>query len=184
MELKVICNWGQKYKFDVEPVNCPACGADGTPAANALIPQPVVSPPIAPPPRPRTAMPSPAAPVRPLPTARPPTAAAKKPPVEFSLWQGTLGAFLGAGLGAILLIACAMGLGFLPPFSGLIVGVLAGCGARWFFKGTDNTLGLIAAAFALLFLGGTLVFLVGPTAIGSIISLVVCVVIAWRISSG
>jgi hypothetical protein len=45
MELKVVCNCGQKYKFDVEPVDnrmpvtvsCPACGADGTPTANALL---------------------------------------------------------------------------------------------------------------------------------------------------
>ena len=45
MELKVICQCGQKFKFDVEPVNgrmpfavnCPVCNADGTAAANALI---------------------------------------------------------------------------------------------------------------------------------------------------
>jgi len=45
MELKVVCQCGQKYKFDVEPVNgrmpftvnCPVCNVDGTPAANALL---------------------------------------------------------------------------------------------------------------------------------------------------
>jgi hypothetical protein len=45
MELKVVCQCGQKYKFDVEPVdgrmpftvNCPVCNIDGTMAANALI---------------------------------------------------------------------------------------------------------------------------------------------------
>jgi hypothetical protein len=45
MELKVVCQCGQKYKFDVEPVNgrmpftvnCPVCNLDGTAAANALI---------------------------------------------------------------------------------------------------------------------------------------------------
>ncbi len=45
MELKVICQCGQKFKFDVEPVggrmpfavNCPVCNADGTAAANALL---------------------------------------------------------------------------------------------------------------------------------------------------
>jgi len=44
MELKVQCDCGQKYKFDVEPVNgrmpftvaCPICGADGTAKANAI----------------------------------------------------------------------------------------------------------------------------------------------------
>jgi hypothetical protein len=58
MELKVVCQCGQKYKFDVEPVggrmpftvNCPACNVDGTPAANALIAgQHVAAPPIMPP---------------------------------------------------------------------------------------------------------------------------------------
>ena len=45
MELKVICQCGQKFKFDVEPVNgrmpfavnCPVCNADGTATANALL---------------------------------------------------------------------------------------------------------------------------------------------------
>jgi len=45
MELKIICDCGQKYKFDVEPVNgrmpmkvnCPVCNADGTGAANAIL---------------------------------------------------------------------------------------------------------------------------------------------------
>ena len=43
VELKVVCNCGQKYKFDIEPVggqmpfavNCPSCGIDGTHLANA-----------------------------------------------------------------------------------------------------------------------------------------------------
>jgi hypothetical protein len=45
MELKIICPCGQKYKFDVEPVNgrmpwavaCPVCGVDGTAAAEQQI---------------------------------------------------------------------------------------------------------------------------------------------------
>jgi hypothetical protein len=45
MELKVVCQCGQKYKFDVEPVNgrmpftvnCPVCNVDGTAAANVLL---------------------------------------------------------------------------------------------------------------------------------------------------
>ena len=65
MELKVQCDCGQKYKFDVEPVNgrmpfavtCPICGADGTGKANAIlrdtivhqIPPPRSSPPPPPP---------------------------------------------------------------------------------------------------------------------------------------
>ena len=43
--IKIQCECGQRYAFDVEPVNgrmtssiaCPSCGADGTMAANAII---------------------------------------------------------------------------------------------------------------------------------------------------
>src|SRR6266436_860260 len=56
MEIKIICNCGTKYKFDVEPVEgrmpwpvrCPGCGVDGTAQANEIIqsgqPAPVSSP--------------------------------------------------------------------------------------------------------------------------------------------
>jgi hypothetical protein len=45
ISIKVQCGCGQKYAFDVEPinglmpqaVNCPVCGADGTAAANEMI---------------------------------------------------------------------------------------------------------------------------------------------------
>jgi len=45
--IKVQCACGQRYSFDVEPVNgrmpytvaCPVCNADGTAAANAIIAQ-------------------------------------------------------------------------------------------------------------------------------------------------
>jgi hypothetical protein len=45
--VKIECGCGQRYAFDVEPVDglmsfpvtCPACGADGTAAANAIIAQ-------------------------------------------------------------------------------------------------------------------------------------------------
>src|SRR5215831_825189 len=45
MEIKILCECGTKFKFDVEPVNgrmpapvnCPACGADATPQANSVI---------------------------------------------------------------------------------------------------------------------------------------------------
>ena len=64
MELKVQCDCGQKYKFDVEPVNgrmpftvaCPICGADGTGKANAILRETIVhqipAPPSLPPPPP------------------------------------------------------------------------------------------------------------------------------------
>lgn len=45
MEIKIYCDCGQHYKFDVEPLNgrmpstvrCPACGLDGTAKANSII---------------------------------------------------------------------------------------------------------------------------------------------------
>lgn len=47
MEIKVQCDCGQKFKFDVEPVNgrmpftvnCPVCGADGAARANVILQQ-------------------------------------------------------------------------------------------------------------------------------------------------
>jgi len=52
MEIKIFCNCGAKYKFDVEPVNgqmpravvCPVCGADGTAQANQIIRQNLIAP--------------------------------------------------------------------------------------------------------------------------------------------
>jgi hypothetical protein len=45
--IKIQCGCGQRYAFDIEPVNgrmpspvaCPACGADGTDTANAILAQ-------------------------------------------------------------------------------------------------------------------------------------------------
>jgi hypothetical protein len=45
MELKILCDCGQKFKFDVEPINgsmpfpvaCPVCNQDGTAKANSMI---------------------------------------------------------------------------------------------------------------------------------------------------
>ena len=47
MEIKIQCDCGQRFKFDVEPVNgrmpfvvnCPTCGADGTEKANEVLRQ-------------------------------------------------------------------------------------------------------------------------------------------------
>ncbi len=55
--IKIECACGQHYAFDVEPVAgsmpsrvaCPACGADGTAAANAIIAQAMPAAPVAPP---------------------------------------------------------------------------------------------------------------------------------------
>jgi uncharacterized protein YxjI len=64
MEVKVQCDCGTRYAFEVEPVRgrmpvtvqCPSCGTDGTAAANELIAR--QSPPGAPPPPPPPPAPS------------------------------------------------------------------------------------------------------------------------------
>ena len=53
-ELKVHCDCGQKYKFDVEPVNgqmpftvaCPICKRDGTAKANEMLQQMAIFKPL------------------------------------------------------------------------------------------------------------------------------------------
>jgi hypothetical protein len=77
-----VCGCGQKYSFEVEPVNgrmpsrvaCPVCGADGTGTANEILARSQAVPP--PPPRPAPTLA--AAPV-PVATARLQTAAAPPP---------------------------------------------------------------------------------------------------------
>jgi len=90
--IKIQCGCGQKYAFDVEPVNgrmtaavaCPVCGADGTEAANAAIAQALAAQPEAVPAagvRLRTAPPA-AAPAElpPLPDASPEMPVRQRPP--------------------------------------------------------------------------------------------------------
>jgi hypothetical protein len=58
--VKLECDCGQHYAFDVEPVNglmpsniaCPGCGVDGTPAANQSIAQTLAASPVIIPPAP------------------------------------------------------------------------------------------------------------------------------------
>ncbi len=55
MELKVLCDCGQKFKFDVEPVNgrmpftvnCPACNEDATAKANSSLSENLLAAPVA-----------------------------------------------------------------------------------------------------------------------------------------
>jgi hypothetical protein len=75
MELKIVCQCGQKYKFDVEPVggkmpftvNCPVCQLDGTATANVLLAQALSAPPQLLRPNPPAAIPA-----SPPPTFSPP----------------------------------------------------------------------------------------------------------------
>lgn len=100
VEIKVQCDCGQRFKFDVEPVdgrmpftvNCPICGADGTEKANILLQRKEVTylvrstaaPAAAPPPPPARAVKvrvnAPTTPPPPPPTAEVAQAVAPPPP--------------------------------------------------------------------------------------------------------
>jgi len=212
MELKVTCDCGQKFKFDVEPVNgqmpfklnCPVCNADATNAANAAIAekltqQPVVSPPpIAPVtgglriassgPIPLPGM----APVTEIPSTRaataitnPPVMAASQPkaPGEFNMGMGVLGALLGAGLGSGLMYGFFLLVDFRFPLMGTCIGLLTGLGARMLYKGRDSTLGGLSAGIAVLATCGTLFFMFGELQALYFISIGFSGYFAYRLAS-
>lgn len=208
MELKVLCDCGQKYAFDVEPianqmpftVNCPGCGKDGTAAANAILAQsaePEVA--TAQPIRLRVAISQPA--VQPAvvtesiapPPPRPMAPEIRHGPaqrnwekadmtVKHSLGLGFLGAVLGAILGVGIMFGWLMIVGFVFSVVGLIIGVLTGFGARWLYKGTDVTLGVIAAVVTFFATGLTFFLLFGIFAIMSVMVLLVSVATAYKIA--
>lgn len=214
MELKVVCYCGQKYKFDVQPVDgrmpftvaCPVCGMDGTAQANTLlaeqlagamampvaaaepamaggaglrIPRPAAAPPplagaqTVPPP---LSAPRAIAPIR-------PAVAAKSAPKEFSMGMGILGAFVGAALGAGLTYAFFMWVGFRFPWTGVGIGALSGYGARLMARGTDTTLGVIAAVIAGCSIVGVFFLMYGGFFLFGIISIVICIGLAYRLAS-
>lgn len=189
-------------------INCPACNEDNTGKANSLIaesipvaappPLPIAPPSIAPVPgglrinrmEPATLatapMPTPAPPVA-LPgyPLLPATAVAGKPKVvrEFNLGLGILGALLGAALGAGLMYAFFVWANFRFPLMGTCVGALTGLGARILYKGTDSTLGGIAAAIAVLATCGTLYLMFGEVSGFFIVSIGVSGYFAYRVAS-
>jgi len=212
MEVKIVCNCGQKYKFDVEPVNgrmpftvnCPVCGVNGTQSANDMLTQnfsgqsPQVSAAIATPvgglrinrlaPAPSTAdmpPPLPSTPRRIAPVRLPMVvtpAAKSKAAGEFNLGLGIFGAVLGSALGAGLMFAFYLWAQFRFPLMGTGIGALAGLGARVLYKGTDMTLGVITAAVALFATAGTLYLMFGDVAGMFILSMIVSVSVAYKIA--
>ena len=177
---------------------CPVCNLDGTAAANALIAgQPAgVSPAFAPPPtiarvfsglKINRSAPEPRTPLSPycrwlrrIPVPVPPpisglrpgkTDKKSKPKVEgeFSLWRGILGAVLGTGVGCGLMFAFWLWAHFRFPLMGVAVGAAAGYGARWLARGTETTMGIIAAVIAGASVTGTFVLMYGDFALFNII---------------
>lgn len=184
-------------------VTCPACGVDGTDAANGLLARHFPNGPPAIPvatvaPSPPLNAPSVAAPVRlavtvapaPLNAARPVApispAAPSKPKVvtdDFSLGLGILGACVGAVIGAILVYAFYKSAGFRFPLSGVGIGICTGYGARLLGRGTDTSLGVICGAIALFTISATFYLMYGDFFLAGIISIVICTAVAYRVAS-
>ena len=103
--------------------------------------------------------------------------------VEFNLGLGILGAVLGACVGIGLMYGFYAMVGFRFPLLGVGIGALTGLGGRKLFKGTDHSLGLICGGIALASVVATLYLMYGEFPILNIISVVVSVSAAYRISA-
>lgn len=128
IELKVYCDCGQKYKFDVEPVNgqmpftvaCPICRRDGTAKANAMLQQMAVFKPIGSEPTAASA-PAPVAPPpftvhagAPPPMSAPPPAPAGAPRLRISASAHTAESHAAPAAGTPPPIAPAIGTALSP----------------------------------------------------------------------
>lgn len=168
MEIKVPCNCGSKYKFDVEPVNgqmphvvnCPSCGADGTDYANSVIEGALQS--GAPSesgaqPRIRLNVRTPSAQPEAAPVAQTYSAPAPETlslrqdaPKEKSIYLGVLGAAIAGFIGMMAWFYLIKWTGYEIGYAAWGVGFLTGVGARVVgCKGT-TALGIFAGTCALL----------------------------------
>lgn len=102
---------------------------------------------------------------------------------EFNLTYGVLGALAGAAVGTGAMFGFYKMTDFRFPLLGVGIGVLTGYGAKLLYKGTDNTLGMIAGAIALVAVVGTLYLMYGEFPPMNIISAIVSVSMAYRIAS-
>lgn len=170
MELKVVCDCGQKYKFDVVPVNglmpftvnCPTCGVDGTQAANQLLGQHLASVPTPPPLPPLDAAPAPGGLRinRPAPTAASPPPLFSAPTTPRPL-PGSTPAPIKPMMKASLAAPkdFSMGLGVLGAFLGSAVGGALVYGfflfAHFRFPLSGTAIGLLAGYGARMLARGT-----------------------------
>lgn len=186
MEIKIHCSCGTKYKFEADPVEsrlpapvaCPACGLDGTEAANEYIRQAVATVPkvrvkvavpasAAVPAPPATPIP-PAASENPLPeagavaaprTGIPPMAPAagqgkKRGYGEPNLALGTAGAVGAAILGMIVWYLIIVGTNTEFGILAWGVGAFIGFGCRVLGAGYSQKLGIIAGVCAFVAIVG------------------------------
>ncbi len=184
MQIKVACSCGQHYEFEVEPQNgampcnvvCPACGADGTQAANQYITQQtsdVAAAAVPPAPAPsglRISRPA-TSPAEPEPLSAPAAAAAppptqkrftralepdREPPKsEANVPMGILGGVIAGGIAMagwyFLTLATDRQFGFVA----WIIGAFVGMGVRILAREGTPMLGYAAAVCAAVaILGG------------------------------
>ena len=158
------------------------------PAGSLRINRPAISaapPPIAAPLSMGTTSSSPPA-SRPGPAARMPKYMQADPSTTTnSFLLGVLGAILGAIVGVVLMVSASMFLGFKFPLLGTIMGAIIGFGARLLYRGTDSTLGGMAAVVALITITATLYLMFGVLGLAfSAMSIVIGAVMAFKIASG
>jgi hypothetical protein len=96
---------------------------------------------------------------------------------------GILGAVLGAAVGAGLMYGFFLWTGFRFPLFGVGIGALTGGGARILYRGTDTSLGVMAAVISLATTMGSLYFMFGDLAVMFIVSMLVSAYVAYRIAS-
>jgi hypothetical protein len=112
-----------------------------------------------------------------------PAIAAKAEQKEYNQGLGILGAFLGAAIGGGLTYGFYALTDFRFPLMGTAIGILAGIGARLMARGTDSTLGFIAAAFGAISAAGALFFMYGSFPVSGIVTIGVSAYLAYRIAS-
>jgi hypothetical protein len=117
----------------------------------------------------------------------PPSARAVEGPSEgvseFNLTHGILGALGGAAIGVGAMFGFYELAQFRFPLLGVGIGLLTGYGAKLLYKGTDNTLGIIAGGIALVAVAGTLYLMYGDFPPINIISAVVSVSVAYKVAT-
>jgi hypothetical protein len=103
---------------------------------------------------------------------------------EFNLGLGVAGAVGGAIVGMGLMYGFYATTGLRFPLLGCGTGLLSGLAARWLFKGTDHTLGIISAVVSMIGVLGALVLMYGvdfsPL---NIISIAVSASVAYKIAT-
>ena len=101
---------------------------------------------------------------------------------DFSLGRGIAGALAGAAIGSGAMYGFFTMTGFRFPLLGVGIGLLTGYGAKLLYKGTDNTLGIIAGGIALISVVATLFLMYGEFPLLNLISVAVSVSVAYRIA--